>query len=150
MAREERKGQGRGLGTHEAPMVIPGVQQAFSQRPHPADWSLPVTLAFRAGLIVGTKSLQQLGHLLWYMVHEDLAIAFHIAFCLLKRQLANVPKGFLIVLWRGTEQNKSACCCLTHQEALSSFQDILEKEQNSESRVSSTLMSSSWIFKYHS
>lgn len=98
MAREEKGVQVSGLDTHKTPKVILVVLQPFSLRPHPAAWSLSVTSAFEAGLIVGTKSLQQLGHLLWYMVHEDLAIAFHVALCLLKRQPANVSKGFLIIL----------------------------------------------------
>lgn len=94
-----------GLGTWAA-KGIPAVQKPFSLRPHPAAWSLPITSAFKAGPIVGTKSLQQLGRLLWYVVHEDLAVAFHVALCLLKRKLADVSKGLLIILWRGKGQNK--------------------------------------------
>lgn len=38
------------------------------------------------------------------MVHERLAIALHVAFSLFKRQTANVPQAFLIVLqWEQKE-----------------------------------------------
>lgn len=94
----------RGAGTQE---VTPAVQQPLSQRPHPAAWSLPVPSAFEAGPIVSTKSFQQLGRLLWYVVHEDLAVTFHVALCLFKRQLADVPQGFLVILWRGGGQSES-------------------------------------------
>ena len=117
-----------GCGIHEAPEVIPVVQKPFSLTSHPAAWSLPVTSAFEARLIVGTQSLQQLGRLLWYVVHEDLAIAFHVALCLLKRQLADVPKGFLIILWRG-KGRVSACSCLPTRKYFHHSGDVLEKEQ---------------------
>ena len=90
----------------------PYVQKPFSLRPHPAAWSLPITSAFKARPIVSTESLQQLGRLLWYMVHEDLAIAFHVALSLLKRQLADIPEGFLIILWG--QKGQQNCMLLPH------------------------------------
>ena len=46
------------------------------------------------------------------MVHEDLAIAFHVALSLLKRQLANIPEGFLIILWG--QKGQQNCMLLPH------------------------------------
>lgn len=123
----------------EMPQVIPAIQQPFPG-PHPAAWRLLVTLAFKAGPIVGTKSLQQLGRLLWYVVHEDLAIAFHVALCLLKRQLADVPKGFLVILWKRKGQSKGMFLSHPLGESTAVIPNVLEKEQNFESRVSPTAL----------
>lgn len=95
-----------GMVSLRPPEVIPDVQKPFSLRSHPAAWGLPISSTFKARLIVCTEPLQQLGRLLWYMVHEDLAIAFHVALSLLERQLADIPEGFLIILERGNGQRK--------------------------------------------
>lgn len=96
-----------GRGTLEAPEMIPALQKPFSLRSHPAAWNLPIASAFEARLVVRTESFQQLGRLLWYMMHEDLAVAFHVALSLLKRQLADIPQGFLIILCRSKGQRKA-------------------------------------------
>lgn len=88
--------EARGL-SERASKVIPATPNCFP-RSHPEAWSLSITSAFWTGPVVSTKSFQQLGCLLRYVVHEDLAIALHVTLCLLKRQLTDILKGFLVVL----------------------------------------------------
>lgn len=73
---------------------------------HPDTQGLPITSALETEAVVGAEALQQLSGLLRNMVHEGLAVALHVAFGLLKRQLADVPKCFLVILCRGIGQNE--------------------------------------------
>lgn len=141
-----RKERGK-MASEQASKVIPAIPNCFP-RSHPETWSLPITPAFRTGPIVSTKSFQQLRCLLWYVVHEDLAIALHVTLCLLKRKLTNILKGFLIVLWRGKGK---LLLFLSHPAGcIFSIPVCSQSSTLPKARTAPTLISSSWIFKYHS
>lgn len=57
--------------------------------------------------VVRAENLQQLGGLIWNVMHQCFPILLHVPFCLVKGQFSNVMEGLLVVLQN--TGNKSNC-----------------------------------------